>query len=145
MVVTHFPATMADSAIHTPSSPPYVLSTCAMNTHFSCGRIWTSQVPLPISIDSLTLKTPVDASLGICQSSGQRSCCMRVNQSHLHPRSFSFEANTFTFRFRLVNFAVYASSLSLPTATQDSLRVGIGHPYTTGLSPARWARLCLAH
>ena len=37
--------------------------------------------------------------------------------------------NTFTFRFRLAYFAVYASSLLLPPATQDSLCDGAGYSF----------------
>ncbi len=47
--------------------------------------------------------------------------------------------------FRLESFAVYASLLSLPAAAQDSLCSAIGVASAAGLSPARHAKLCLAH
>lgn len=52
-----------------------------------------------------------------------------------------FGAITFTIWFRLEYFAVYASSLSLPLATQDSLRGGAGFTFqdrnfTCKISPA---------
>ncbi|GEM_PF-5188472 len=49
------------------------------------------------------------------------------------------------FGFRLEDFTVYASLLSLPTAAQDSLCDVLGYTFTAGLSPARYAKLFLAH
>lgn len=51
--------------------------------------------------------------------------------------NYAFGAFTFTYLFRLECFAVYASPLSLPSDTQDSLRGEAGTPSTAGLSPAR--------
>ena len=50
---------------------------------------------------------------------------------------FTFTVHPLRIGFWLASFAVYASSISLPTSTQDSLHSGIGSPSMTGLSPAR--------
>lgn len=44
----------------------------------------------------------------------------------------SYGAITFTIRFRLVYFAVYASTLSLPIELQDSLHSGTSFPFYDG-------------
>jgi hypothetical protein len=73
---------------------------------------------------------------------------MLERSTHLPSREKNFEAISFTryaSGFGYVSFAVFASSIWLPTSMQDSLHSGIGSPSMTGLSPARSVRLYLAH
>lgn len=74
-------------------------------------------------------------------------CCLLVSSNHLLSQKVfrDYFRSPLRLGFGSFSFAVYASSSSLPTMTQDSLHSGIGFPYVTGLSPARFVRLILAH
>jgi hypothetical protein len=67
------------------------------------------------------------------------------DKASAHHNNTFFGAITFTIWFRLEYFTIYASSLLLPPATQDSLYGDAGTPSATGLSPARYTLLFPAH
>ncbi len=108
------------------------------------GNIWISWVQSYISINSPTPATPVVSIDWNFQITFQHSWPATLPKvSAIHNRYFG--AITFTIWFRLEYFAVYASSLLLPPATQDSLCSTAGTVSTTGLAPVRYTLLFPAH
>ena len=113
MIITHFIATMADSAIHTPSPPPYALNTCAANTHYPAGECG---LPRFLCLSLLTRWRSKPRWMLLWVSANWvpekllHAGIIKPSASTFAP----FEANAFTLRFRLANFAVYASPYWLP-------------------------------
>ena len=112
-----------------------VVNTCIFNTaHVSiCRTLRVSQVPSRIFTNSPTSQTPVVGYIWIDQFDLiQPIACYDLDGIGFHIDT-SFEAlSVHPFGFRLECFAVYASSVSLPRQTQDSLYGGTGFPFHNG-------------
>lgn len=145
-IITRFFATTVDSAIHIPFAKASRFCRLYSAYYHPCRDLWTSQVSRHIFTGSLTSLTPGRE----CIHPDLAAECSLLLAGSLTPSALPRRpiSRLITFilnGFRLASFAVYASSLSLPTVTQDSLHSGIGSPSMAGLSPARFARLTLAH
>jgi hypothetical protein len=104
-------------------------SICTLDT--PSGRILrTSQVAALLSIISPTSMTPVLRRLSdFLQVYLLPSFRLLPSPRHRPATTNNFRGSTSFTRFRLDYFAVYASSLSLPPATQDSLQGEAGFPF----------------
>ena len=90
---------------------------------------WISWVPSHISTNSPTPETPVDWPGSGSPGAPRHACCLPSGPRCQLSTITDFGAITFTFRFQLECFAVYASPPLLPPGTQDSLHSGAGSSF----------------
>ena len=148
-VVTRFIATMVDSDFHIFFFKFLRFGRLNLNTAIRAETYGSPKFLVQISTGSPTFTTPVRKYCSFVSRFGSYNFLLLarfLTRSALTKTLFSrLISFTLAIGFRLDSFAVYASSYSLPTMTQDSLYSGIGSPSITGLSPVRFVRLLLAH